>query len=214
MGKSLAKRMVTRLMSHTAQWASHSRVICAVRSFYLIMWQETHLWGSLHITGAAVRGRSWGLLTQDTGSITRLKLTTNQATVAVTVALPLVCTDDAVSSLADTYVRGSCWLRSSKLPQGKSSLRFLLSIFCYLPPFLDTLFSQMKLMSGLDQGSNIHCETSICWANWMEGQEAAREVLPKRGLVYQVHWTLTCSIVFNLCHHKYKYKEDNSLISF
>ena len=158
------------------------------------MWLETHLWGSLHITGAAVRGRSWGLLTEDTGSITRLKLTANQVTVAVTVAFPLVCTDNAVSSLADTYVRSSYWLAQYKAaPEGKSSLRFLLPIFRYLPPFLATLFWQIKLMSGLDQGSNIHCKTSICWANWMEGQEAAREVLPKRGLVYQVHWTLTCS---------------------
>ena len=30
----------------------------------------------------------------------------------------------------------------------------------------------------------------------MEGQEAAREVLPKRGLVYQVPVTLTLSILF------------------
>ena len=100
------------------------------------------------------RGRSWGLLTQDTGSITRLSLATNEGRVAVTVAFSLVCPDNAESWLADTYFGSSYWLAQHKAAlEGKSSLRFLLPIFNYLPPFLVFVFQQQELMSHLDKGT-------------------------------------------------------------
>ena len=92
----------------------------------------------LHITTAVREGEvSSGLLTEDTGSITRLNLTTNEGAVAVTVALLSVCTEDAEFRLADTYFGICYWLAQYKAAlEGKSSLRFLLPIFNYLPPFL------------------------------------------------------------------------------
>ena len=61
--------------------------------------EKAHIWSSLlHITTAVREGEvSSGLLTEDTGSITRLNLATNEGADAVTVGFPLVGTDNAES---------------------------------------------------------------------------------------------------------------------
>ena len=87
---------------------------------------------SLEIT-AAVRGRSWGLLTLDTGSITRLDLVTNKEDFAWQLHSYWLAQTTLYSGWPSQKARAAIGCLDKAALEGKSSHRFLVSILATCP---------------------------------------------------------------------------------